>query len=199
MGGLRSDFCRRLPGVIVWGCMGTGGDRSISRSDRVRRRTANAQAGVCPLSQGKLSPAAQRRRLLLGTALATSLVVLPMLSQGPAAAQTLCPQGNGPDPINIVNQGMAIVCDNDVTRMNLAGAAINLRTNMANQFITVDNTGAWTPPTRGISPPPTGFTSEQQAPAPTSSSTMTPSSMPMDRFDRMASEPTAAGGPLTSR
>ncbi len=104
--------------------------------DRAGRRAAPATLRAVRTLNGE-----QKRRrcaLLLGTALASSLFVLPALVVTPAAAQVSCPGGNAPIAINTYQP---IVCVNANDRTNNAGNAIDLETSGDGSYITVDNSG----------------------------------------------------------
>ncbi len=91
----------------------------------------------CGGAAGSARPVS-RKVLLLGTALASSLIALPLLTATQARAQVTCPGGNA--PINI-DANQPIVCINDNDRTNNAGNAIDLETTGNGSYITVDNSG----------------------------------------------------------
>jgi hypothetical protein len=88
---------------------------------------------------------ADRKSLLLGTALVSTLLLTGLLAPSPARAVVNCPPGSfpPPGPIAINNPGDDIVCVNVYDRTN-AGTVITLTTNGANEFIHLYNSGTLT-------------------------------------------------------
>jgi len=90
---------------------------------------------------------ADRKALLLGTALASTLLLGTLIAPSPAAAQVTCAINppNVPAPpgrIEIINPGDSIDCVNVFDRNNGAELeVIHLETDGANEFITLDNSG----------------------------------------------------------
>ncbi|MGH6735654.1 MAG: autotransporter outer membrane beta-barrel domain-containing protein [Methyloceanibacter sp.] len=102
--------------------------------------------GTQPQSLPRLARA-DRKALLLGTALASTLLVGSLLAPTPAAAVVNCPVGTfpPPGPIAIVNPGDSIVCVNVVNRNDGGtGAVIDLETNGNGEFIDLFNSGRLT-------------------------------------------------------
>jgi autotransporter family porin len=101
-------------------------------------------------SQPRVSPlrlaCANRKSLLTGTALASTLILASLLVPAPARADVTCPPGTfpPPGPIAIINPGDDISCVNVYDRTNGAGSVIDLRTNGANEFVNLYNSGALT-------------------------------------------------------
>ncbi len=86
-----------------------------------------------------------RKALLLGTALASTLVIGALTAPVPATAQVTCPQGTPPDPIEFLDPGNSIECVNEDDRNNGTNfASINLTTDSTNEFIFLDNSGKLT-------------------------------------------------------
>ncbi|WP_159079818.1 hypothetical protein [Methyloceanibacter sp. wino2] len=88
---------------------------------------------------------ATRRSLLLGTALASTLLIAALSAPTPAAAQATCLPGDPgvtgtTGPISIVPPVGAIDCVNDFDRAN-GGIVIELETDDDDEFIFLDNSG----------------------------------------------------------
>ncbi|MEX1060793.1 MAG: hypothetical protein WED13_07200, partial [Methyloceanibacter sp.] len=85
---------------------------------------------------------ADRRVLLAGTALASTLLLAALLSPTPAAALTCAGDvGTGPAPIIHTAINDFIICVNTEARTNAAGYAIQLSTINADHFIELYTTG----------------------------------------------------------
>jgi len=80
---------------------------------------------------------ANRKALLLGTALASTLLLATVTAPAPAAGAS-CPQDPSPTPINF-NTVVPITCINTEPRSN--GAAIRLTTTAVGSSIFLDNSG----------------------------------------------------------
>jgi hypothetical protein len=92
---------------------------------------------------------ADRKSLLLGTALASTLLLGSLIAPMPAQADATCPPGAfpPPGPIAIINPGDDITCVNVYDRSNnppAADAVIQLTTDNDNEFITAYNSGRLT-------------------------------------------------------
>ena len=84
-----------------------------------------------------------RRSLLLGTALASTLLMGTLAVPTPAGALTCAGDfGTGPAPISHLNINDAIICVNNEARTNAAGNAIELGTYDADHFISLNSSGA---------------------------------------------------------
>jgi hypothetical protein len=96
-----------------------------------------------------------RRSLLLGTALASTLLLGTLTHPSPASALTCAGDiGTGPAPISHLNVNDFIYCINTEARTNAAGDAIDLSTINANHYIYLNSSGTLTAtnagPARGI-------------------------------------------------
>jgi autotransporter family porin len=83
-----------------------------------------------------------RKSLLLGTALASTLLVSALVTPSPAWAVFNCPVGTGPVPLNYT-KNEAIICVNAETRIGTA-FAIQLITNNSFSSIDLSNSGTLT-------------------------------------------------------
>jgi autotransporter family porin len=104
------------------------------------RRVARAPARISPYTPRLRC--ADRKSLLLGTALASTLLISAVLTPTPASA-VACIQPPSPNPINTntLADNQPIICVNTEPRTNPAGNAINLTTNGAGSFIDLHNSG----------------------------------------------------------
>jgi hypothetical protein len=84
-------------------------------------------------------PCTNRKALLLGTALASTLVLISVLTPTPAAA-VACIQPASPNPINDT-EATFITCVNTEPRTNAAGNAIYLQTTGTGSYIDLYNSG----------------------------------------------------------
>ena len=88
---------------------------------------------------------ADRRSLLLGTALASTLLLGTLTHPSPASALTCAGDvGTGPAPISHLNINDFIYCINTEPRTNAAGDAIDLTTVGANHYIYLNSRGTLT-------------------------------------------------------
>jgi autotransporter family porin len=87
---------------------------------------------------------ADRKSLLLGTALASTLLLSSLFVPTPASAVRACLQPASPAPIADSSNADALVCVNTEPRTNPAGVAIQLSTNNPNLYIDLYNSGALT-------------------------------------------------------
>jgi hypothetical protein len=112
---------------------------------RVRRADCAAQVKTRPRTITRRLGATDRQSLLLGTALALTLLIGSLLGATPAHADATCPPGTfpPPGPIAIINPGDDISCFNVYDHSN-AGNVIDLETNAANEFINLYNSGILT-------------------------------------------------------
>jgi len=84
-----------------------------------------------------------RRSLLLGTALASTLLMGTLAAPTPAAAFTCAGDvGTGPAPISHLSINDSIICVNTEARTNTAGNAIELGTYNADHSISLNSSGA---------------------------------------------------------
>jgi autotransporter family porin len=119
-----------------------------SPSVRTRRRAACARS-VCPpkcLISPQL-PRIDRKALLLGTALASTLLIAAVAAPPPAQAAVTCPSGTGQISIpNAVNPTEAIICVNTDNRVynGVNGGVIQLSRPSNNAFIYLNNSGTLT-------------------------------------------------------
>jgi Autotransporter beta-domain/Autochaperone Domain Type 1 len=125
-------------------------------SARRRRRAgliAGRQAGAqAPQPQVRLR-APSRHALLLGTALASTLLLATLAAPTPAHAVVACPPGTfpPPGPITLNPAGDSVNCVNVYDRNNAGDPVIDLLTIGAGQFISLNNSGDLTSPDdRGI-------------------------------------------------
>src|SRR6266508_3339360 len=95
-------------------------------------------APSCPAYTPRLR-CADRKSLLLGTALASTLLIGTMLAPAPAAA-VACIQPASPNPINDT-EATFITCVNTEPRINAAGNAIQLTTTGTGSYIDLYNSG----------------------------------------------------------
>lgn len=83
--------------------------------------------------------------LLLGTALASSLIALPMLTANPVQAQTATcvgvPSGGGPTPIVQGPQAAPIICVNGDDRVGNAASFGNAIFLSSNSYVDLTNSG----------------------------------------------------------
>jgi hypothetical protein len=86
---------------------------------------------------------AERKLLLLGTALASTLLLASLCAATPARALTNCLTGNPPPGPITVAVADDIICVNVDNRSN-AGAVINLSTTGGNNYINLYNSGILT-------------------------------------------------------
>lgn len=96
---------------------------------------------------------ATRHALLLGTALASTLLIAAVAAPAPASAQVTCPPGTfpPPGPITLNPAGDSVDCVNVYDRNNAGAPVIDLVTNGAGEFISLNNSGDLTSPDdRGI-------------------------------------------------
>lgn len=87
---------------------------------------------------------ADRKSLLLGSALASTLLIGSLLAPAPAFAVVNCPAGTGPAPLSYLNQTDDIVCLNTEPRDGGAGGGIELQTIVGAYYIDVTNTATGT-------------------------------------------------------
>jgi len=125
--------------------------RGRIRSARAARRAELARR-INPLPQTTLPRlrCADRRSLLAGTALASTLLLSSLLAPTPAYALTNCLTGNPPPGRIAVTVADDIICINVDNRFNNVGTkVIDLTANGGNHYITLFNSGtldAKTPP-----------------------------------------------------
>ena len=112
--------------------------RTIRRTEKVRTRRTD-QSAFPPRRLVRTD----RKSLLLGTALASTLLLGSLSTPTPASAAVTCPPVGfpPPSPILIVNPGDDIVCNNVYDRYSNGGTVIGLATNGANEYIALDNSG----------------------------------------------------------
>ncbi|MBM3543270.1 MAG: hypothetical protein FJX44_02000 [Alphaproteobacteria bacterium] len=104
-------------------------------------RRASSARGLKPQQHRIfLLPPVRRKSLLLGTALASTLLIGSLIVPAPAEAVVFCPQPPG-GPILINLNTDPIVCNNAFDITNNAGIAIDLSTGGDGLFIDVDNSG----------------------------------------------------------
>jgi hypothetical protein len=105
-----------------------------------RRRARGAPPKI--LSYVPRLRSADRKSLLLGTALASTLLISAVLTPTPASA-VACIQPPSPNPINTntVGDNQPIICVNTEPRTNPAGNAINLTTDGTGSYIDLSNSG----------------------------------------------------------
>jgi autotransporter family porin len=111
--------------------------RTLRRARLPRGRKTQRETGLARLR------CFDRKSLLLGTALASTLVIGNLLSPTPANAVVNCPAAAfpPPGPIAIVNPADDIGCTNVFDRHYNAGSVIGLATDGANEYIALDNSG----------------------------------------------------------
>lgn len=137
----RAPGCHRL-GAARWDARIVG----VAWSARTLRRAKLAR----PRKQSKVHRpklrSAARKSLLLGTALASTLLLGTLLAPAPVHAAVNCPPGTfpPPGPIAINNPADDIVCVNVFDRYNNAGDTIHLSTNGVNEYIYLNNSGVLT-------------------------------------------------------
>ena len=122
------------------------GPRRSARAHRHKHLSRRLQKPSPIFPQGKW---AGRQALLLGTALASTLVLGSLLTPTTARADVTCPPSTfpPPGPIAIINPVDDISCINLYDRSNnppTADAVIQLTTNNANEFIYAYNSGILT-------------------------------------------------------
>src|SRR5680860_88061 len=112
--------------------------RAISRSNKRRPQTSRATA------QTRLSinfGCVDRRALLLGTALVSTLLLVTVTAPAHAAVDCIAVSPASPLPIDVNDPGDDIVCVNTLPRNNNSGDAIFLSTDGDDEFIRLDNSG----------------------------------------------------------
>ena len=122
----------------------------MTRRDR-RRDQALAREGVSYArppqtlkqytSLPRLCGPADRKALLLGTALASTLLLATVVAPAPAHAVRACNQPASPTPIVDNVNDDALICVNTEPRIANAGDAIQLTTNGANRYIDLTTSG----------------------------------------------------------
>jgi hypothetical protein len=127
-----------------------GGDRcgASTVTHELRHRAQNAGPNRrAPGPAAQLSPqrvgSADRKSLLLGTALASTFLIGNLLSPTPAHALTNCLTGNPPPSRIFTHVADGIICVN-VDNRSFAGAVIDLQTTGGNNYINLYNSGALT-------------------------------------------------------
>src|SRR5665811_245230 len=124
--------------------------RCLQRGGGAYRRSAQritaAQSSFIEQRAGLKRPVeSDRRSLLLGTALASTLLMGTLAAPTPAAALTCAVYvGTGPAPISLLNTNDSIICVNTEARANAAGNAIELGTYNADHSISLNSSGALT-------------------------------------------------------
>ena len=128
-------------------------DAALARKGRASRdsygpRTRHCGGLVAAGCRAIRVERADHRALLLGTALATTLLIGVLSAPSAAYAQATCDLGepgvsNPPGPIDIAPPPAvgSITCDNDFDRRINGGAVINLNTDNPDEFIVLDNSG----------------------------------------------------------
>src|SRR5665811_1632727 len=113
---------------------------------RSAQRITAAQSSFIEQWAGLKRPVeSDRRSLLLGTALASTLLMGTLAAPTPAAALTCAVYvGTGPAPISLLNTNDSIICVNTEARANAAGNAIELGTYNADHSISLNSSGALT-------------------------------------------------------
>jgi hypothetical protein len=139
---LRKETGARLSASGTLGIGGIGVGRSHHRGRIPSARTLRRAKHVRPI-QSRPSAVlprlrlADRKSLLLGTALASTLLIVSLLAPPPAQAVTTCPPGSGQILINVADD---IVCVN-VDDRTFAGSVIDLTTTGGNSYINLYNSG----------------------------------------------------------
>jgi len=126
--------------------------RSQQSGGAYRRSAQRIEAAQSSFIQHRAGPKrlakSDRRSLLLGTALASTLLFGNLVAPSTASAQAACPPGTFPPPdsIQIVNPGNDIVCVNAFDRNNggINLSVIQLQTGLTSNAISVNNSGVLT-------------------------------------------------------
>ncbi|HZJ12518.1 MAG TPA: hypothetical protein VFD26_07695 [Methyloceanibacter sp.] len=120
---------------------------------RSAQRITAAQPNFIQQRAGLKRPVeSDRSSLLLGTALASTLLMGTLAAPTSAAALTCAAYvGTGPAPISLLNTNDSIICVNTEARANAAGNAIELETYNADHSISLNSSGALTA-SNGTSP-----------------------------------------------
>jgi len=124
---------------------------------RDRRRSRSLARGKHQVSTGQATAQrslsinfgrADRKSLLLGTALASTLLLATLTAPTPAQAAATCTVGGADEPIPaptapiVLDETQPIVCVNGDTRIAIGGHAIDLHTNInPGAFIYLNNSG----------------------------------------------------------
>lgn len=113
--------------------------RKVGRNARVR----SPQPPIA-LARAPRPPRIDRKALLLGTALASTLLIAAVAAPAPSRAAVTCPSGAGQISIpNAVNPTEDIICVNTDNRVynGPAGGVIQLSRPSNNAFIYLNNSG----------------------------------------------------------
>ena len=109
------------------------------RADARNSRGAVAERAIHPAA--RQTPAVARKELLLGTALASTLLLGATVAPLPAYAVRACVQPTAPNPIIDVSAVDAITCINTEPRTNPNGDAIDISTVGDGLFISLTSSG----------------------------------------------------------